>query len=185
MSSSEQKRKAAPDLIRGLNVRPEAPDQVRGAMSRRAALLSLLALAACGFTPVYGPGGTAEGLRGRVAIAAPADEEGFALVRRLEERLGLPHSADLTLTADIFIDEESLGFLPDGEISRFSVEGRVDWQITDAAGTLVATGSEGSFTSYSATSTTVATRFAQRDARRRLMVIIADRITSDLLSRSL
>ncbi len=145
----------------------------------------MLLVAACGFTPVYGPGGTAEGLRGRVAIAAPADEEGYALVRRLEERLGAPKSSDLTLTADIFMDEESLGFLPDGEISRFSVEGRVDWQIADPQGTILASGSEGSFTSYSATSTTVATRYAQRDARRRLMVIIADRITSDLLSRSL
>lgn len=148
-------------------------------------LLVAFALSACGYTPVYGPGGSAEGLRGRVAIAAPADEEGFALVRRLEERLGAPAASDLTLTADIFVEEESLGFLPDGEISRFSVEGRVDWQIIDAGGTLLASGSEGSFTSYSATSTTVATRFAQRDARRRLMVIIADRITSDLLSRSL
>ncbi|MCV6593062.1 MAG: LPS assembly lipoprotein LptE [Silicimonas sp.] len=154
-------------------------------MTRRAALLALAALAGCGFTPVYGPGGTAEGLRGRIAVAAPADEEGFALVRRLEERLGEPTRGDLQLTADIFIGEESLGFLPDGEISRFSVEGRVDWVIKNADGVEVARGSEGSFTSYSATSTTVATRFAQRDARRRLMVIIADRITTDLLSRGL
>ena len=149
------------------------------------ALLDFLLVASCGFPPVYGPGGSAEGLRGRIAVAAPADEEGFALVRRLEERLGPPGRADLTLTADIRIDEESLGFLPDGEISRFSIEGRVDWQITDDLGAVIATGSEGSFTSYSATSTTVATRFARRDARRRLMVILADRITADLQSRAL
>ena len=149
------------------------------------ALAACLVVTACGFTPVYGPGGAAEGLRGRIAVAAPADEEGFALVRRLEKRLGQPRASDLTLTADIRIDEESLGFLPDGEISRFSVEGRVDWQIADETGTIVAKGSEGSFTSYSATSTTVATRFAQRDARRRLMVILADRITTDLFTRSL
>ena len=29
----------------------------------------VILVAACGFTPVYGPGGSAEGLRGRVAIA--------------------------------------------------------------------------------------------------------------------
>ena len=153
--------------------------------ARRATLLSLLALSACGFTPVYGPGGTARGLRRRIAVAAPADEEGFALVRRLEERLGQPHGNDLLLTADILIGEEPVGFLPDGEISRFNVEGRVNWQLSDQTGLTVATGSEGSFTSYSATSTTVATSFAQRDARRRLMVILADRITSDLLTRTL
>lgn len=145
----------------------------------------MIALGACGFTPVYGPGGSADDLRGRIAIAAPADEEGFALVRRLEERLGLPQAPDLQLTADIKITEESLGFLPDGEISRFSVLGRVIWQIQDQNGTVVAQGSEDSFTSYSATSTTVATRFAQRDARRRLMVILADRITTDVLTQDL
>ncbi len=148
-------------------------------------MLGSLALAGCGFRPVHGPGGTARGLRGRIAIAAPADEEGFALVRRLEDRLGAPETSDLTLTADIRINEESLGFLPDGELSRFTVEGRVNWAIVDVTGTEIATGREQSFTSYSATSTTVATTFAQRDARRRLMVILADRITADLQTRSL
>lgn len=154
-------------------------------IARRSALLGGLALAGCGFRPVHGPGGTATRLLGRVAITAPADEEGFALVRRLEDRLGAPEAADLTLTADILINEESLGFLPDGELSRFTVEGRVLWTITDDTGTEIAAGTEQSFTSYSATSTTVATAFAQRDARRRLMVILADRISADLLTRSL
>ena len=154
-------------------------------LSRRWFLLGGFALSACGFTPVHGPDGTARKLRGRIAIAAPADEEGFALVRRLEDRLGEPINPDLMLTADILINEESLGFLPDGELSRFSVEGKVDWAIADASGNQIASGSEQSFTSYSATSTTVATAFAERDARRRLMIILADRISADLQSRSL
>jgi len=154
-------------------------------LSRRAVLLGSFALSACGFTPVHGPGGTARKLRGRIAIAAPADEEGFAFVRRLEDRLGEPANPDLMLTANIRINEESLGFLPDGELSRFSVEGKIDWAITDSSGNRVASGSEQSFTSYSATSTTVATAFAKRDARRRLVVILADRISADLQSRSL
>lgn len=153
--------------------------------SRRTVLFGGLALGGCGFTPVHAPGGTARDLSGRIAITAPANEEGFAFVRRLEERLGLPQGPDLNLTAGISITEQSLGFLPDGELSRFSVEGRVIWTVVDSTGNQVARGSEESFTSYSATSTTVATAFAQRDARRRLMVIIADRITSDLLTRNL
>ena len=154
-------------------------------LSRRWFLLGGFALSACGFTPVHGPGGTARKLRGRIAVAAPADEEGFALVRRLEDRLGEPTEPDLMLTADILIREESLGFLPVGELSRFSIEGKVDWAITDQSGNQIASGSEQSFTSYSATSTTVATAFAERDARRRLMIILADRISADLQSRSL
>ena len=38
-----------------------------------------------------------------------------------------------------------------------------------------------SFTSYSATGSTAATQAAERDARRRLMVILADRVIDRLL----
>ena len=107
-------------------------------------------------------------------------------MRRLEERLGIAEAADLNLQADIRITEDSVGFLPDGEISRFNVVGEVAWQVARASdGAVVANGTERGFTSYSATSTTVATAFAQRDARRRLMVILADRIASDLMAREL
>ena len=153
--------------------------------NRRLFCLSFAALAGCGFTPVYGPGGTAEGLRGRISVATPADEEGAALVLRLEDRLGQAASGDLMLTSDIRIKESAIGFLPDGELSRFNVNGQVDWELRDQTGRAVASGQERSFTSYSATSTTVATTFAQRDARRRLMVILADRMVADLISRDL
>ncbi len=159
-----------------------------GWRARFLALGSVLILAGCGFTPVFGegPDGQDSDLRGRIDVAAPADEEGFALVRRLEDRLGLPQGADLSLLADIRITEEAVGFLPDGEISRFNVTGQVDWRLQSvSSGQQIATGRERSFTSYSATSTTVATTFAQRDARRRLMVILADRIVTDLLARDL
>ncbi len=186
MSSFDRISQVAPDLIRGLDPQPEAPDQVRGSITRRATLLSCLALAGCGFTPVYGPEGQGSDLRGRIDVADPSDEEGFDLVKRLEDRLGRPQGADMSLLADIRIKEEAVGFLPDGELSRFNVTGQVDWRLTDISdGTQIASGSERSFTSYSATSTTVATTFAQRDARRRLMVILADRIVTDLLGRDL
>lgn len=153
---------------------------------RRTAILALLALAGCGFTPVYGPDGAANNLRGRIDVARPSDEEGFALVKRLEDRLGQSQASDLSLTADIRISEVAVGFLPDGEISRYNVIGQVDWRLARVGnGTEVTRGSEKSFTSYSATSTTVATTFAQRDARRRLMVILADRIVTDLMGRDI
>lgn len=152
---------------------------------RRVFLFGLTALAGCGFEPVYAPGGQAEGLRGRVRIAAPADEEGYALVERLEQRLGQPGAADLSLIADIYVSEEAVGFLPDGSISRYNVSGRVDWRLSRVTdGTEVLSGSERAFSSYSATSTTVATIFARRDARRRLMVIIADRMVQDMILRA-
>ena len=152
---------------------------------RRGLLFGFAALAGCGYTPVYGPGGSAEDLRGRIEIAAPVDEEGFALVQRLESRLGLPENPDLRLLAEIRIEEEGVGFLPDGTISRYSVLGAVTWKMVRISdNSLVLSGREQSFTSYSATSTTVATTVAERDARRRLMVSIADTITLDILGRS-
>ena len=148
---------------------------------RRVFLISVAALAGCGFSPVYAPGNQAHGLRGRIDVAEPADEEGFALVRRLEDRLGQPASADLTLNAEIRIDEEAVGFLTDGSISRYNVLGQVIWTLSDGLGPQLS-GSERSFTSYSATSTTVATIVAQRNARERLMIVLADRIVADILA---
>lgn len=151
--------------------------------TRRAAILSLVALAGCGFAPIHGPGESARSLRGRIAVLAPADEEGAALVRRLEDRLGTPRESEFVLAAQIRIGETAVGFLSGAEISRFNVEGQVDWQLTDSTGATVATGRERGFTSYAATSTTVATTSARRDARRRLMVILADHIATSILTR--
>ncbi|MDD9923491.1 MAG: LPS assembly lipoprotein LptE [Boseongicola sp.] len=150
---------------------------------RRVFLLSLTALAGCGFEPVYAPGSVTRDLRGRIAFLPPSDEEGFALVNRLEERLGRPEAADLTLAASIKIREQAVGFLPDGSISRYNVLGELPWQITDGD-TVVLDGREESFTSYSATSTTVATRAAQRNARERLMVILADRVVTSIMAQA-
>lgn len=148
---------------------------------RRAFLIGAIVLSGCGFSPVYAPGG-GDQTRGQIAVAAPADEEGFALVERLEDRLGrASDSAPYTLTAEIFLVEDAVGFLPDGTISRYNISGRVDWIVADTAGATRIVGSEESFTSYSATSTTVATTVARRDARRRLMVLLADRIVADIL----
>ena len=150
---------------------------------RRTLLFGALALAGCGFTPAYGPGGASEGLRGRIEVAAPEDEEGFAFVRRLENRLGPAEAAAFRLEAELFLREDAVGFLPDGAISRYNVLGRADWRLIDLSdGSLALSGAERSFTSYSATSTTVATIVAQRDARRRLTIALADRITADLIA---
>ena len=148
---------------------------------RRLFLIGFAALAGCGFTPVYAPGSRAHGLRGRIDVGEPADEEGFALVRRLEDRLGQSTGADLTLNAEIRIDEEAVGFLPDGTISRYNVLGQFSWSLNDGSGPQLS-GNEQSFTSYSATSTTVATIVAQRNARERLMIVLADRIVADIMA---
>lgn len=152
---------------------------------RRTLLLALAALGGCGFAPVYAPGGPGAGLRGRIDVAAPADEEGWFLVRRLEQRLGTPEAATYGLIAELRLAQKSVGFLPDGSISRFTVDGQVDWKLTALSdGSVLLSGVERSFASYSATSTTVATIQAERDTRRRLMVQLADQIVARILAAS-
>jgi LPS-assembly lipoprotein len=150
---------------------------------RRAVLMGALALGGCGFTPVYGPGGAAEGLRGRIAFDAPFDRNGFDLVRQLENRLGVPSAPRWRLSASIRKAEERIAVTSQGVANRFQILGRVDYALreigTDAT---VASGSAENFVSYSATRTAVATRAAQRDAEARLMVILADLIADDLLA---
>jgi len=151
--------------------------------SRRTLVLGLAALAGCGYQPVYAPGGVARDLRGAILVDTPSDPTGFILVNELERRLGEPVSPRYRLSADIAVAEESLGITADQEITRFRLRGRATWAILDpATEETLTSGRAESFTSYSATATTVAVRSAKRDAEERLMVILADQIVTRIVS---
>ncbi|EKE44284.1 secreted periplasmic protein [Oceaniovalibus guishaninsula JLT2003] len=160
---------------------------------RRAILLGLLALPACGFTPVYGPGGVAEGLRGQIAVAPPRDEPGYAFVRQLEDRLGRPADARYDLTSDIRLDRQGLGITTDQETTRFQIDGEATYRLADrATGAIVASGEVSNFTAYSApvvapgrasiAGNTVSVQVAEADAVERLMTILADQLVARLLA---
>jgi LPS-assembly lipoprotein len=106
-------------------------------------------------------------------------------VRRLEERLGRPGDAAYTLSLSLQTREEGLGIDPDGNTDRFNVIGVAGYVLSDRAGTQLASGTVNSFTGFSATGNTAVTLAAQRDARERLMVILADQITARLLAAPL
>ena len=152
---------------------------------RRNLVLSLLALTACGFQPVYGPSGPAAGLQGSVEVAAPDTENGFNLVRRLEERLGQPTAAQYSLSYDLKLSEDGLAITPAQEITRYNVLGKIDYAVRNVAtGAVVHSGTVDNFTSYSATGNTVSTATAKRSAYARLMIILADQITTRLIATS-
>ncbi|MEX0337817.1 MAG: LPS assembly lipoprotein LptE [Arenibacterium sp.] len=153
--------------------------------SRRYVLLAgpSAALGACGFTPVYGPDGQARALWNQVEIEERVTEEGYLLVRNLEERLGRTSSGDFTLATEIRVSEQGQGVTEEGNITRFSIVGRVDYEMrANESGDVVARGNVENFTGYSATGTTVETLAAQSDARERLMQIMADQIVTRLLA---
>ena len=155
--------------------------------SRRTALLTpLAALGACGFQPVYGPGGTGRALQGRVLVQEPADRNGFLLVRELEERLGRAGSPAYDLGLTIATEEEGLATDPEGNTRRFNLLGSVEYALTDVAtGAVVTSGKVDNFVGYSATGTTVATLAAEEDAQERLMTILADQIVRRLYAADL
>ncbi len=144
-------------------------------------LATVLTLAACGFTPVYAPGGTASGLRGKVEVAAPESVNSYLLVQNLEERLGRPNLPTYSLSLKLATGQQGQAVTASNETTRYSVVGRVDYVLSDIdSEAIIASGSVENFTGYSATGSTVQTLASERDANARLMVILADRITTQL-----
>lgn len=151
---------------------------------RRAVLIAAgaLALAGCGFTPVYAPGGGAGRLQGQIALPAAETRDEFELRARLEERLGAAAAGRYALAVDPSVRAEGLGTTRDGRTTRFQLVGRADYTLSDAAtGDELASGRVDGFTGYSTTGSTVATDAARRDAETRLMVLLADGIVDRLL----
>jgi LPS-assembly lipoprotein len=154
-----------------------------GKLARRAILFLPLALAACGFTPAYAPGGGASGLMGAIRVQDPNDKNGFDLVERLEERLGRPEAIRYDLAFTITTEAVGVGITTENEISRFNLKGAVDYTLTErATGARIAGGRVQSFTAYSATGSTVAGLAAEEDAATRLMRILADQIVARLVA---
>ncbi|MCU0901358.1 MAG: LPS assembly lipoprotein LptE [Cypionkella sp.] len=151
--------------------------------NRRTVLFVPLALAACGFAPAYGPGGAAAGLQGRIRVADPTDKLGFDLVERLEERLGRPEAPMFDLAYTINTRIETLAITPADAITRYHLQGTIDWTLTDrSTGQRATGGTVQGFTAYSATGSTVAGLAAEQDAAFRLMRMLADQIVTKLIA---
>ncbi|MFK7875847.1 MAG: LPS assembly lipoprotein LptE [Paracoccaceae bacterium] len=151
--------------------------------SRLCALGCLLVITACGFEPVNRPEGTAQQLRNAVLVTEPAERDGFLLVRRLEERLGRSNAPRYRLSYNLNIETVGLGIDSVGNTNRFNLRGTASYVLSDiATRDPVASGTVNSFTGYAATDSTVATLASERDARERLMLILADQITARLLA---
>ena len=143
------------------------------------------AVAACGFTPAYAPGGAATKLQSGIAFDAPIDKDGFDMVERLEQRLGRSQAPLYKLAYRTETTAIGVGITPDAATTRFNITGSATYTVTDRGTDVVLTsGTVQSFTAYSATGTTVSTLTAQRDASSRLMRLLADQIVARLIATS-
>ncbi|WP_299672144.1 LPS assembly lipoprotein LptE [uncultured Roseobacter sp.] len=149
---------------------------------RRSLLMLPLALAACGFTPVYAPGGSATQLQNNVTVSEPDTRNGFLITQRIEERLGRAADPEYRLALSVSSSQESLAVDREGDITRYNILGRADYSLVESStGRVITSGRAENFTGYSAAGTTVATLAAQRDAQRRLMVLLADQVVTRVL----
>lgn len=151
--------------------------------SRRGLILSALAVSACGFSPVYGPGGTGGKLFGKVRTADPRTPDDFIFAGRIAERLGPDSAAEFELNWQMRIAVVPQAITPDEITTRYALNGSAGFVLTRiATGTEVNRGEVSSFTSYSTTGTTIATMSAEQDAHRRLAVMLADQVVTRLLA---
>lgn len=148
---------------------------------RRSLILAPLALAACGFQPVYGPDGAGSRLYGRIKTEVPANQESYLLTRELQQRLGRAQIADYRLQTSPRVSQEGQAVTATGEVTRFSIVGTAEFTLTALSDdSVVAQGMVENFTGYSATGTTIETLAAEEDALERLMSILADQITAQI-----
>lgn len=149
---------------------------------RRSLLLLAFALAGCGFEPVYGPGGSGAALYGKVLVDAPVDRESYLYVQGLEQSLGRSRDPLYRLDYAIVTADTGQAVTATGDITRYNLIGEVDFSLIRLSDeTVIAEGRLDNFAGYSATGSTVDTLAAERDAVRRLMIILADQTVDRLL----
>ena len=145
----------------------------------------LFGLGACGFEPAYGPGGTGAALYNQVRVVDPGSLDTYLLVRDLEEQLGRGENARFSLSPRMRIFAQGEAVTQSGSITRYALQGSVVYVLRDVrSDAIVYQGQVSSFTTYSAQGTNQQTVAAQRDARVRLIQILADRTVADLVTRA-
>jgi LPS-assembly lipoprotein len=169
--------------------RPLTSGNSRGPVSRRAALVAVLAvpglLAGCGFEPIYATDEPAAAMRGRIAVDPIDGAAGFALQERLTDRLGAPGPAAHRLVVDLDLRQQGAAITQDNITTRFQVIGSASFDLFAPGGAApVLSESVGAQTGFSAPAGDVASAFASRaagiDANLRLARDLADRIVMRL-----
>ncbi|WP_419738412.1 LPS assembly lipoprotein LptE [Ruegeria sp.] len=155
--------------------------------NRRSFLFAPLAAcflgAACGFEPIYAPGGAGSELFGRVEVSAPNTVESYLLVQNLEQKLGRSAKSGNAYRLDVRVETavQAAAITSTNEINRLSIDGRAEYTLkSNETGQILASGEVTDFVGYSAAGSTVSTLADERDARERLMVILSDQIVNRL-----
>lgn len=140
-----------------------------------------LVLPACGFQPVYAPGGSASFASGNITVKEIPGRSGYMLRRALQQELaaGLPN-LNTTAILEVKLDEQlvRLQFKPDGAASRSSYLGNASYVL--AGEDVTVRGTSEAETSFSVPDQPYGDISAQTNASDRVMRVLASRIVDDL-----
>ena len=146
-----------------------------------AAAALLLALAGCGFTPLYDEGTPAAAMGGQVAVDVIDGAAGFVMRERLVTRLGAAEAPTHRLAVDLEFETVGVALNTQGVTTRFNTIARAAYALVPlGGGQAVEAGQVRAVSGFSApdlpAATAFATEVAGRDAERRLAVTLADQI---------
>ncbi|MFA4938160.1 LPS assembly lipoprotein LptE [Brevundimonas sp.] len=147
------------------------------------AVLSALAVSACGFTPMYAEPAVGSSLR-RIAVTTQDDRLGYRLREQLEDALAWDRSATplYRLTTQVRQNRRSLGRRIDDTATRYELTVKATWTLTPAAaGGTPVSGTETVTTTYAAADQPYAAIAAQQDGEERAASELARLIRLDLM----
>ncbi len=117
-------------------------------------------------------------MHGQIALGNFDGLQGFQMREQLETRLGIATEARYQLEVLLNIDRKGLAITQDGSITRYNLSGKADFTVRRFGADIVLSDSVEAFTAYNATASAYATRVAEQDAYRRLVVSLANKIVT-------
>ena len=149
------------------------------------ALAALLALSACGLSPMYAGSAGAATAQGLAAVEIPAiqGQGGWLVKNALEARLGVAGEAAPLYRLDVRLDDslEALGVLNDDTISRERRILRARYQLIDLAnGAVLLDATAGSDAGIDVVGSEYATIAAEQKALENLALEVGDRIATQV-----
>ena len=151
---------------------------------RRRALVALagLALAGCGFTPLYGDAGVGGSLS-RIAVSGQDDRLGYRVREQLEDALGRDASRPPLWRLETVVEQSRrpLGRRIDDTATRYELTVRSRWTLTPLDGGASLSGQRTVTTTYAAADQPYAAIAAQQDGEERAAAELARQIRLDLM----
>lgn len=143
----------------------------------------LAMLASCGFTPALEQASTSSVVTEGIDVSVAGDREGFFLEEFLERRLGTTGSSSVyNLAVRLDVTERDEATSGSGGIDRKSLEAVANYEIrAKESDEIVAAGIVEGAASYSVAKGIVASGAARRDAEKRMLTEVADRLYTRLI----